>query len=70
MHKTNFNDFAKKVILALKTLELDLSQCQFSNIDWCEFLLDELEDEESLDEINMRHEISQHEKMATAWDEE
>jgi hypothetical protein len=66
MSKIIFNDFAKKVIVSLKALERDLEDCTFNNADWCEFLLDELEDLDSESVSGVSH----YEKIAIIWDEE
>tara|TARA_R110000824_G_scaffold143199_2_gene310738 strand:+ start:1643 stop:1891 length:249 start_codon:yes stop_codon:yes gene_type:complete len=45
MSKINFNEFAKKTIIALKEIEYDLKECDYSIEEWSAFLREELEGE-------------------------
>jgi hypothetical protein len=45
MSEMNFNDFAKRVILALKEIEYDLDDCTLPIEEWSLFLREELDGE-------------------------
>lgn len=57
MSNLNFDEFARRTLYALKEIERDLQDSEFTNEEWCDFLQEELEDEGDIEErdfiINM-----------------